>query len=53
MKTKTLKQTLQDHNNKIQYRKTTITVYIGGMVTGIMAWEFGAILTDMIIKIIN
>jgi len=28
-------------------------IFIGGMVIGITAWELGALLTDMIIKIIS
>ena len=50
---KTLKQTLEEHNNRVQYRKTTVTVFIGGIVTGIMAWKLGGLLTDMIIQIIS
>jgi hypothetical protein len=53
MKTTTLKQTLENHNNKVKYYKTNISIFIGGIVTGIMAWELGGLLTDMIIQIIS
>lgn len=53
MRTTTLQQDLDAHNNRLKYNKTLLKTFIGGLVIGITAWEIGELITNIIINLIK
>lgn len=50
---KYLKQTIEAHNRRTVCKKSNWSIFIGGMVIGVLAWELGGYVTDVIIHLIS
>lgn len=50
-----MKKTIKAHNKRVAYKRghTHTKTFIGGIVIGIIAWELGGLLTDLIIQVIK